>query len=50
VILRTINAANLNAPGSWHSSRVAQPIYKKLLKQTPGGFYLVAETVFPCGV
>ncbi|KAH7919463.1 hypothetical protein BV22DRAFT_1108057 [Leucogyrophana mollusca] len=44
-----IIAANLNAPGSWHDSRVAQPIYEKLRTQTPDGFYLVADTAFPCG-
>jgi hypothetical protein len=43
-------AANLNAPGSWHDARVAQPIYEKLRGHTPDGFYLVADTAFPCGV
>jgi hypothetical protein len=37
----------LNAPGSWHDSRVARPIYEKLRTQTPEGFYLVADTAFP---
>jgi hypothetical protein len=45
----TIIAAKLNAPGSWHDSRLAQPIYVKLLDQTPDGFYLVADTAFPRG-
>jgi hypothetical protein len=40
-------AANLNAPGSWHDSHVAQPIYEKLLTQPPDGFYLVADTAHP---
>ena len=44
-----IIAANFNAPGSWHDSRVAQPIYKKLLNETPDGFFLVADSAFPCG-
>jgi hypothetical protein len=41
-----IIAANFNAPGSWHDSRVAQPIYDKLQNDTPDGFYLVANTAF----
>jgi len=44
-----IIAANLNAPGSWHDSRVAHPIYEKLCTQTPDDFYLVADTAFPRG-
>jgi len=44
-----IIAVNFNAPGSWHDSCVAQPIYEKLLKETPDGFYLVADTAFPRG-
>ncbi|KJA13320.1 hypothetical protein HYPSUDRAFT_1079676 [Hypholoma sublateritium FD-334 SS-4] len=44
-----ILGANFNAPGSWHDSRVAQPIYKKLKEETPDGFYLVADTAFPRG-
>ncbi|KAH7919021.1 hypothetical protein BV22DRAFT_1108214 [Leucogyrophana mollusca] len=28
-------ACRLNAPGSWHDSRVAQPIYEKLHMETP---------------
>lgn len=39
----------LNAPGSWHDSRVARSIYYKLLTQTPPGYYLVADTAFPRG-
>ncbi|XP_006464061.1 hypothetical protein AGABI2DRAFT_75254 [Agaricus bisporus var. bisporus H97] len=31
----TIIACNLNAPGSWHDSRVAQSIYLKLQHRTP---------------
>jgi len=44
-----IITVNFNAPGSWHDSRVAQSIYEKLLKETPDGFYLVANTAFPQG-
>ena len=44
-----IIAANINAPGSWHDSRVAQPIYRTLRAKTPDGFYLIADTAFPRG-
>lgn len=44
-----IIAARVNAPGSWHDSRVAEPIYEKLRTQTPEGYYLVADTAFPRG-
>ncbi|KAG6848521.1 hypothetical protein H0H93_016319 [Arthromyces matolae] len=44
-----IIAAKLNAPGSWHDAHVAQPIFEKLRKQTPPGFYMVADTAFPRG-
>jgi hypothetical protein len=47
--LGTIIAAKLNAPGSWHDSRLAQGIYEKLRNHTPSGFYLVADTAFPRG-
>jgi len=39
----------LNAPGSWHDSRVARHIYEKLRTATPDGYYLVADTAFPRG-
>ena len=45
----TAIAAKLNAPGSWHDSRIAKPIYEKLRTRTPEGFYLVADTAFPRG-
>ena len=45
----SIIAAKLNAPGSWHDSRVAQPIYERLHTKTPPGYYLVADTAFPRG-
>lgn len=45
----TVIAARLNAPGSWHDSRIARDIYEKLRTQTPEGFYLVADTAFPRG-
>ena len=41
-----IIACSFNAPRSWHDSCVAQPIYEKLLNDTPDGFYLVADTAF----
>jgi hypothetical protein len=44
-----IIGCRLNAPGSWHDARVACPIFKKLCDQTPEGYYLVTDTVFPCG-
>jgi hypothetical protein len=49
LIKGTIIAACLNAPGSWHDSRVAKPIYEKLRTQTPEGYYLIADTAFPRG-
>jgi len=48
--LGTIIAANMNAPGSWHDSRVTRPIYNLLLNDTHPGFYLVTDTAFPCGI
>lgn len=42
-------ACHLNAPGSWHDSRVARPVYEKLRTRTPPGYYLVADTAFPRG-
>jgi DDE superfamily endonuclease len=45
----TIISAQINAPGSWHDSRVARPIYSQLLHHTPAGFYLVADSAFPRG-
>ena len=39
----------MNAPGSWHDSRVARPIYEKLRLRTPHGYYLVTDTAFPRG-
>jgi hypothetical protein len=47
--LGVIIACNLNAPGSWHDSRVARPIYEKLRERTPDGYYLVTDTAFPRG-
>lgn len=39
----------MNAPGSWHDSRITQPIYDKLRDEMPAGFYLVADMAFPVG-
>ncbi|KDN44640.1 hypothetical protein RSAG8_05405, partial [Rhizoctonia solani AG-8 WAC10335] len=43
----TIIAAKINAPGSWHDSRVATHIYKNLIERTDEGFFLIADTAFP---
>ncbi|KAL0946034.1 hypothetical protein HGRIS_012309 [Hohenbuehelia grisea] len=45
----TIIAAVLNAPGSWHDSHVAQPIYNKLRTNVPDGYFLMADSAFPRG-
>jgi hypothetical protein len=45
-----IIACHLNAPGSWHDSHVARPIYEKLQSQTLEGYYLVTDMVFPRGM
>lgn len=50
ILLGLIIACNLNAPGSWHDSRVARPIYEKLQDDTPDGYYLIADTAFPRGM
>lgn len=42
-------AACTNAPGSWHDSCVARPIYNALRESTPNGYYVVVDTAFPCG-
>ena len=47
--LGVIIAARTNAPGSWHDSRVAQPIYNVLQNKTPDGYYIIADTAFPRG-
>ncbi|KIJ43451.1 hypothetical protein M422DRAFT_60318 [Sphaerobolus stellatus SS14] len=44
-----ITAAQINAPGSWHDSHVAKSIYQNLHDHTSDGYYLVADTAFPCG-
>jgi hypothetical protein len=45
----TVIGCRLNAPGSWHDSRVARPIYDKLLLSTPPDYYLVTDVAFPRG-
>jgi hypothetical protein len=40
-------AAVVNAPGSWHNSNVARPIYQILREKTPDKFFLIADSVFP---
>ena len=41
--------ACLNAPGSWHDSRVARPLYDMLAETLPEGYYFVSDTAFPQG-
>jgi hypothetical protein len=44
-----IISAVLNAPGSWHDSHVARPIFNQLLHHVPEGYFLVSDTAFPRG-
>ncbi|POW02944.1 hypothetical protein PSHT_11895 [Puccinia striiformis] len=37
----------LNAPGSWHDSAIAEPLYNKLLYNTPEGYRVISDTAFP---
>jgi hypothetical protein len=46
-VLGLIRSCVLNAPGSWHDSKVARPIYDKLVYDTPDGFYIIADSAFP---
>ncbi|KAG8686750.1 hypothetical protein FRC11_008428 [Ceratobasidium sp. 423] len=43
----TIMSSVVNAPGSWHDSNVACPIYQLLREKTPNGFFLIADSAFP---
>jgi hypothetical protein len=43
----TIIHATINAPGSWHDSRVARGLFQQLATRTEDGYYLIADTVFP---
>jgi hypothetical protein len=45
----TIVWARYNFPGSWHDSRLARPLYDRLLDpvRTPVEYALVADTAFP---
>ncbi|KDN33518.1 hypothetical protein RSAG8_13388, partial [Rhizoctonia solani AG-8 WAC10335] len=43
----TIMTAVINAPGSWHDSNVARPIYALLREKTPDNFFLIADSAFP---
>lgn len=36
-----------NCPGSWHDSRIAESLYKRLFEKTPTGYFLIADTAFP---
>lgn len=44
-----IISAAINAPGSWHNSCIACPIFEQLRTLIPDELYLVADTAFPCG-
>ena len=37
----------LNAPGSWHDSAIATPLYTQLLDHTPAGYRVLSDTAFP---
>ncbi|KAA1113037.1 hypothetical protein PGT21_019229 [Puccinia graminis f. sp. tritici] len=37
----------LNAPGSWHDSTIAEPLYEQLLERTPVGYRVISDTAFP---
>lgn len=39
--------AVLNAPGSYHDAKIAQPLYDKLLNRTPEGSFILSDTAFP---
>ncbi|KAA1116630.1 hypothetical protein PGT21_020921 [Puccinia graminis f. sp. tritici] len=43
----TIMYAILNAPGSWHDSTIAEPLYDQLLHHTPPGYRVISDTAFP---
>ena len=47
--LGEIIGCRTNCPGSWHDSRVAEGIYKKLEHETPDGYCIVADSAFPTG-
>jgi hypothetical protein len=42
-----IISCHLNAPGSWHDSCVACPMYENFHMCTPDEFYLASDTAFP---
>ncbi|QRW24360.1 DDE superfamily endonuclease [Rhizoctonia solani] len=44
----TIMVAVMNAPGSWHDSNMAWPIYDLLRHKTPNSCFLIANSAFPC--
>ncbi|KAA1077710.1 hypothetical protein PGT21_017098 [Puccinia graminis f. sp. tritici] len=43
----TIMPAILNAPGLWHNSTIAEPLYNQLLHHTPPGYLVISNTAFP---
>ena len=48
-VIGVILSAAVNAPGSWHDSRVARGIFEQLRTLIPNNFSLVADTAFPRG-
>lgn len=40
-----IISAVLNAPGSWHDSHVARPIFNQLVHHVPDGFFLISASI-----
>ena len=44
---RKIIYSILNAPGSWHNSAIAEPLYKQLIENTPAGYRILSDTAFP---
>ncbi|KAG2069821.1 hypothetical protein BDR04DRAFT_1128693 [Suillus decipiens] len=41
----SIIQCHINAPGSWHDSCMAQPIYDTLCTNTPDRYYLIAGRI-----
>ncbi|EFP76083.2 uncharacterized protein PGTG_02524 [Puccinia graminis f. sp. tritici CRL 75-36-700-3] len=43
----TLIYAVLNTPGPWYDSYIAEPLYQKLLNNTPLGYRVISDTAFP---
>ncbi|KNZ59140.1 uncharacterized protein VP01_1796g6 [Puccinia sorghi] len=37
----------LNVPGSWHDLNISERLYSKLMDETPPGYQIISDTVFP---